>query len=708
MAKSAKFLLIVAIATGCSAKATTPPSIATDAAALDVAGADAAVDGTGAGDVQTVDATTDVAVPADVVTVDPTCAAACDKIATCDGFAKATCLKHCADADPCSPICIEQAKSCQDAADCLGDASNLKTSFLDGPYGSGWRQRADDVVFPDVNGDWTLSENFNGRDNYVFFFSAVGFQYATDLWKVPVKTWLKNSPKNVHFFFMSYADKGGSTAAQDAVTTMKANVDKYLSTADAFSQCLWQKRLHFAPDPIQTAGGPLLSLVQKVGGVAHIGIDRQQNWRQIGLLEQVGANVVDMKLVSYDLRMWNFQWQREQTLKAETVTLVPVHAATDGAGFTLDFDLPTPAAMAQFDTAQIDLGAWCKDHDDQNCSEWDYSSTASLCERDVAANGDATTACQQNVPEVVAVTEQLGICADATATCKADAECGAGKACKGYVAPVSGVKGTAADKKPCDCVGIDGKPTTHQRTCNDKGTGYGACECPCPLEIGRWITPYHREGRWVSDISEVLSYLRLGGKQRITFDAGNFPMVDFIIRLSNRNKGVAPVQMVNLFTGGSFNQDYNKKYQPLTVNIPADVKKVELYAIITGHGWGAEVDNCAEFCNHTHHFTVNGSEFVHDNPVAGTSLGCAEAVDTDGNLANQFGTWYLGRGGWCPGEDVKPYRVDVTAASKIGQDNILTYKGLFNGADYVPKPAANNPGGFGAVINMNSWLVFYK
>ena len=70
MAKSAKFLLIVAIATGCSAKATTPPSIATDAAALDVAGADAAVDGTGAGDVQTVDATTDVAVPADVADPD--------------------------------------------------------------------------------------------------------------------------------------------------------------------------------------------------------------------------------------------------------------------------------------------------------------------------------------------------------------------------------------------------------------------------------------------------------------------------------------------------------------------------------------------------------------------------------------------------------------------------------------------------------------
>ena len=129
--------------------------------------------------------------------------------------------------------------------------------------------------------------------------------------------------------------------------------------------------------------------------------------------------------------------------------------------------------------------------------------------------------------------------------------------------------------------------------------------------------------------------------------------------------------------------------------------------------WGApthrhKVRQEAEFCNHTHHFAINGKEFVHQHPVAGQFMGCAEAVDTDGAIPCQFGTWYLGRGGWCPGQDVKPYRIDVTAAVKVGGDNTLTYKGLFNGQDYVPKPNPKPQGGFGASINLRSWLVLYQ
>ena len=39
-------------------------------------------------------------------------------------------------------------------------------------------------------------------------------------------------------------------------------------------------------------------------------------------------------------------------------------------------------------------------------------------------------------------------------------------------------------------------------------------------------------------------------------------------------------------------------------------------------GWGVEQQNCAEFCPHTHHFRVNGHEYVKSNSEAGLGFGC--------------------------------------------------------------------------------------
>ena len=52
--------------------------------------------------------------------------------------------------------------------------------------------------------------------------------------------------------------------------------------------------------------------------------------------------------------------------------------------------------------------------------------------------------------------------------------------------------------------------------------------------------------------------------------------------------------------------------------------------------------------------------------------------------------------------------VDITKDAVLGADNVFTYKGLFKGADYVPKPNPKPQGGFGATINMRTWLVLYQ
>ncbi len=637
----------------------------------------------------------------------PFCIKVCDAIATCDALPKSVCLERCSGGDACDVTCLEHSQTCAEAAECLGVWEPAQT-FDPGPYGAVFRTTAGDVVVPTDAGEWSLSSHWNGRDMAVFFFTTNGFAYASALWQTGLQEWLEGSPRNVHYFFVSFTDSTGSDAGQKEVEAMRSRMDAVVGQLDPVRQCHWARRIHYATQPLQKIGGPLLAALAESGGQAVLGIDRTQKWRQIGLLQLVTGGSPEIRLVNYDVRYWNFEWVREQALAASSAKVIPVHLAKDGAGFDTVIELPSAAEMAAYDTLEIDLGGWCKDHKDENCAEWDYKSRALLCEREEGDNPDAATPCQAAVPEVVAVPETLGSCAGTANTCTTDSDCEDSVACEGYVAPVAGTPGVVADTKACSCVGLDGATHLNQRTCNSGGTGFGACPCPCPTELQRWITPYHREGRWVSDATPALAILGRGGKQRIAFDAANFPMVDFSLRLSNRGVGLRPVAMAPLFKGGGFNPSYNAKYSPVTVKVPATTKKVELYAIISGHGWGAELANCAEFCNHEHHFTIGGETFVQSFPMAGSLMGCAEQVDTNGAIPNQYGTWNLGRGGWCAGMDVKPMRVDVTAAVTPGGEVEVDYRGLYQGKDYVPQPNPQPTGGFGAEIDMSSWLVFYE
>ncbi|MBI5527856.1 MAG: hypothetical protein HY897_16120 [Deltaproteobacteria bacterium] len=229
----------------------------------------------------------------------------------------------------------------------------------------------------------------------------------------------------------------------------------------------------------------------------------------------------------------------------------------------------------------------------------------------------------------------------------------------------------------------------------------------CDVEIGRWITSYAREGRWLTDASQALAFLEGGGTRRLRFDAsGQKYAVTLELRLSNRGKGMRPGGAVFLFSGGAFDATYNDKYQPATVAVPADAKRVEIFAVITGHGFGVEKENCAEFCAHEHHFDVNGTKYVKTNPDAGSYTGCAENVP-NGVVPNQYGTWFFGRGGWCPGYNVSPWVADVTSSAVVGGDNVITYRGLLYGAPYVPEPSGGTSG-FPANVNMTSYLVFWK
>ena len=46
----------------------------------------------------------------------------------------------------------------------------------------------------------------------------------------------------------------------------------------------------------------------------------------------------------------------------------------------------------------------------------------------------------------------------------------------------------------------------------------------CDYEVGHWITSYHREGRWVHDVSGILPIFAAGGKIRVN---GADNVIDF-------------------------------------------------------------------------------------------------------------------------------------------------------------------------------------
>lgn len=229
----------------------------------------------------------------------------------------------------------------------------------------------------------------------------------------------------------------------------------------------------------------------------------------------------------------------------------------------------------------------------------------------------------------------------------------------------------------------------------------------CSTEIGRWITTYARAGRWVHDVTPFLAQLQGGGTRRVRFYTTQTYLVTLDVRLRNAGRGVRPVAMEWLWSGGSFDANYNVGREAVAFVPPADVARVDVVALTTGHGFGQDRENCAEFCNHQHAFTVNGAEtWTQEFPEAGSAYGCAEQVAQQ-TVPNQYGTWVYGRGGWCPGKQVDVWSADVTSAVEVGAENVVEYRGLFEGQEYAPEPL-DSGSGFGARIDLASWLVYYE
>jgi len=243
----------------------------------------------------------------------------------------------------------------------------------------------------------------------------------------------------------------------------------------------------------------------------------------------------------------------------------------------------------------------------------------------------------------------------------------------------------------------------------------------CDVELGRWITPFRRRiGHWLTPVKPLIPLLQSAdpdSTNKCNFTMKTVPWAmawvpSLNIRLVNKiqvlkkyktfhamDKALVPFKLLPLFRGGTFDKDYNSKYSPVHFIPPGECEKVKLVATITGHG--SDNNNCAEFCVTSHHFVVNNKQnFIRVFKNAGTALGCADRVP-EGVVPNEHGTWLYGRDGWCDGQEVIPWVVDITGAVSKASNNTIDYFGWFNNTD--PNPT-RDPG----QIIMYSYLVYYK
>ena len=232
----------------------------------------------------------------------------------------------------------------------------------------------------------------------------------------------------------------------------------------------------------------------------------------------------------------------------------------------------------------------------------------------------------------------------------------------------------------------------------------------CGTEYMRWITTYGREGKWLTDISPYLFMLENNDNRTFKYRGANKGDLTVTFLLSNWNSGLRGQSADFAFTGGQFDGTYNdltKYTRDLNFTVPSWADKVEIVATITGHGFGKDNANCAEFCDHQHHYYLNGFTTYEWHPIVHVQSGeGCELEVSSGVVANQFGSWPYGRAGWCAGQDVKQWTYDITSWSDMnGGVNHLTYRGLYNGQEYTPSDGVGNGQ---RNIHAEIWVVYYN
>jgi hypothetical protein len=508
--------------------------------------------------------------------------------------------------------------------------------WSDGPYGDRRHDLAGDFTITEVDGAvFGFKAAFTGCDVVVVVPDTIPISDADprSVWEAGFADLFERSPRNVHYVFVS---RRAGEVASAAATALFGQLLTAVSTMNDQDRAHWRGRVHIAAEGVDTLDSWIGPVVKSGIGQVGFGIDRFQRIRGIGSLADVAL---------YNAATPEGSWPWASSLG---------YAAHDARYWNTEAVKRTQLEEAGVfgpGTAVVPL--------------WTGQVIEEFAEMDVA------------LPEGLAAGEYDGLMVEIDQRCPNAAapevgNCGAWD----YLSHLHVYDG------PASAVSTDPAAPTPMR------------------EVLRGITTYHREGRWFVDATPMMAWLKDGGTRRFRWlwaPPWNKQPTETRLTLYflKGGSGMRPTAATPLFTGGGFNAAYNVGREPVTVTVPASAKRVELYAVISGHGAGTS--QCAEFCDHEHEFTVNGEVFRKDHPAVGNQTGCVDEIE-NGAVPNQWGTWWFGRGGWCPGQPVAPFRQDVTSLVKDGKLTV-TYRGLFGGKE--PPDGAGD-------INLVSHIVVWE
>ncbi|MEO0321530.1 MAG: peptide-N-glycosidase F-related protein [Myxococcota bacterium] len=510
-------------------------------------------------------------------------------------------------------------------------------------------------LFGDVAGDfrvteldgsrWSFEENFTGCENMVFLTYFPGLEASDELWpsEIILDPFIE-TPLNTHYFFITNIGTEGARVGR------LRSVERSLTTSLDFLNIQGEARerqlarFHLVADQLESVEGSVgqfarsyLAYMESPAARVNIG-DRNGD----GEDDFTGAPLPFAFGIDRDQR-----WDPVGSLS----TRVGGPQALRMASFAADF-YDAKAAMRERVASEDAAGARVVPLVDEDVTERVFTRTVTL--PDLAGQDTMTF--------------------DVSVTCPF--------------------------RSPFACSEWD--RIARIEVCLDGST------CEERREVIRWITPYWRRGnrRWLVDASPFMGLVAAQGTE-VTFRVEMGPTweraTERRVTMSLRftaSGGERSAGAERLFTGGRFDASYAENHPDVSFTVPAGATRVELVTILSGHGQDGST-NCAEWCDHRHTFTIDGSPLEtirHDGGIF-VPTGCAERSG-EGIPPGQWGNWPQSRAYWCPGLPVDAIRQDITSLVTPGVESTVSYDASFAGR---PPPAEHN-----ANISLNTYVVWYE
>ncbi len=199
-------------------------------------------------------------------------------------------------------------------------------------------------------------------------------------------------------------------------------------------------------------------------------------------------------------------------------------------------------------------------------------------------------------------------------------------------------------------------------------------------EIGRYITPYGSQlppdwdFTWYFDVTDYLPLLRDSvfincNSLFYSWIPGGFSQLLELKLLKIKGTPVRqPLAVERLWHGtpayGIEDRPFDAAMPPRVLNVPPTAAQTRYKLRVTGHGFG-DMENCAEFCRKWHGLEVDGQiayRRVPWRPDCGLNP-----------VFPQNGTWVYDRAGWCPGDAVGTFDLELTPWVRPGQRHELSY-----------------------------------